>query len=72
MRLRTDIITVDGKTTLAVIGGFDPSNGGKKIAHDAMVAHALVMAMDRLDEDARFFVLRDADRLLAGWGYGED
>jgi hypothetical protein len=63
VKLRTEII--EGELT------YTP----KGVYHDAMVAHALVMAMsevagDRFDTTAK--ILKRAAEIMREWGLGED
>lgn len=42
------------------------------INHDAMLAHALVMAMNEQPYTTSDVYMSRADKIMASWGYGED
>ena len=83
MKLRTEMVHMDGKWSVGVVSGFSDeaqARARKDVSHDAMAAHAYKQAIadwhekNGTDADADVypettveFIEKRADEILAGW-----
>lgn len=72
MRLRTHMVNLTNQNEDAFMGSYSQDD----VAHDAMAAHALVMAIGELQSMSEMLVTirlrKRADELMSEWGFRED